>query len=325
MQITSYPEKIVRFIPLPAWLSTIILWEFIFLIDYFVANSVQGSSSATFLFGFIILFFISINVNAITCSKELVKLLPHLHSFIDVPAETLEDWYYRQLEDCYMGWKPLASGLLIATAAGVTLDPLMREVVPESDVLYFYRHAYHSVGYFFLGIALWALVRAATVPIEMAKFKIKVSSYQVRGSGLQALGRAYFRMALYLATSFFVMVGIAIFSPFTASMIVLAWLAVGAITIFLFFVVPQMGIHKIMAEVKYKKLDAFSTHLDNALDQSIENPSPENMQRLKELFELQQHLKGINEWPFELSMVWQLITALIIPLGMAAVEIFFKD
>jgi hypothetical protein len=210
-------------------------------------------------------------------------------------------------------------------AATLTLDPLMRDVVQGSDLLYYYRHAYHFIGYFFLGIALWALVRAATIPLAMVKFKIKVSSYQVRGTGLQALGRAYFRMAIFLSTSFFVMVAIAIFSPFTASVIVLGWLAIGAITIFLFFIIPQMGIHRIMAEVKYKKLDAFSIHLDDALEQSINKPTPENMQRLKELFELQQHLKNMNEWPFELAMVWQLITALIIPLGMAAVEIFFKD
>ena len=201
----------------------------------------------------------------------------------------------------------------------------MREITQGHDALFFYRHGYHFLGSFFLGIALWALVRAAIIPLNVAKFKIKVSSYQVRGTGLQALGRTYFRMAIFLSTSYFVIVGIAVFSPFSASLLVLGWLAVGAVTIFLFFIIPQMGIHQIMAEVKYKKLDAFSVHLDEALEQSIQTPTPENMQRLKELFELQQHLKNMNEWPFEFSMVWQLITALIIPLGMAVVEIFFKN
>ena len=325
MQITSYPEKSVRFIPLPPWLSIIIVWEIIFLLDYLIARSDPGSVSSLWLFGSLIIFFISVCINSILCSQELIRLLPHLRTFVDMSSDELGQWYTHQLQECYEGWKPIASGLVIGAAAGFTLDPLMREVIQGSDLVYYYRHGYHFVGYFFLGTALWALIRAATIPLSMAKFKIKVSSYQVRGTGLQALGRAYFRMAIFLTTSFFVMVAIVAFSPFTASPIVLGWLAIGALSIFLFFVVPQMGIHRIMAEVKYKKLDAFSIHLDAALEQSINQPTPDNMQRLKELFELQQHLKNMNEWPFELSMVWQLITALIIPLAMAAVEIFFKD
>lgn len=281
--------------------------------------------SAFFLFGFIIVFFISVCINTVLCSIELSGLLPHLRSFIDSPSEELDQWFTVQLKDCYEGWKPLASGLVMGTIASLTLDPLMQEITKGFDALYIYRHGYHFIGYFFLGIAMWALVRAAIIPLRVAQFKIKVSSYQVRGTGLQALGRTYFRMAIFLSASYFVMVGIAIFSPFTMSLLVLGWLAIGAVTIFLFFLLPQMGIHRIMAEVKYKKLDAFSIHLDEALEQSISTPTPENMQRLKELFELQQHLKNMNEWPFEFSMVWQLITALIIPLGMAVVEIFFKN
>ena len=324
MQITSYADKSVRIIPLPHWLSTIILWEIIFLIDYLVSRSAMGSTQSLWLFGSLIIFFISVGINSMLCNGELAKLAPHLKSFIDITEDELDRWYSSQLRECYEGWKPIVSGISIGAAAGWTLDPLMREVIQGSDILYYYRHAYHFIGYFFLGTALWALIKAATIPLSMTKFKIKVSSYQVRGTGLQVLGRAYFRMAIFLSASFFVMVAIVAFSPFAASGIVLVWLAIGAVAIFLFFVVPQMGIHTIMAEVKYKKLDAFSTHLDAALEQSINQPTPENMQRLKELFELQQHLKSMNEWPFELSMVWQLITALIIPLAMAAVEIFFK-
>jgi hypothetical protein len=324
MQVTSYPEKSVRFIPLPPWLSIIVIWEIIFLADYLIVGSATGGGSSLWLFGSLIVFFISVCINAILCSQELLKLFPHLHTFVDLPSEDLERWYSRQLKECYEGWKPLLCGVAIGAAAGWTLDPLMRELTQGSDTLYYFRHAYHFIGYFFLGMALWALIRAATIPLNMAKFKIKVSSYQVRGTGLQALGRAYFRMAIFLSTSFFIMVAIVAFSPFATSAIVMAWLAIGAVSIFLFFVVPQMGIHRIMAEVKYKKLDAFSIHLDAALEQSINQPTPENMQRLKELFELQQHLKNMNEWPFELSMIWQLVTALIIPLAMAAVEIFFK-
>ncbi len=325
MRITSYHEKAVKFIPLPPWLSIIVFWELLYLADYLIEQSIPGSPAGPSLFGGPIIFFISIFINTIFCSKQLTKLAFHLPTFIDKPADDLEAWYSLQLRKCYEGWMPIAFGLLVGLVSGYTMDPIIRKLTADSTGLLIFRHGYHFVGYFFLGISLWALAKAATMPLALARFKVKVSSFQVRGTGLQTLGMAYFRMALSISVSFFIAVVFLILSPFSSSMVGMLWSVFGALSIFLFFIVPQMGIHKIMSEVKYKKLDAFSFHLDTALEQSIENPSPENMKRLKELFELQGHLKNINEWPFELSMVWQLVTALIIPLGMAAVEIFFKD
>jgi hypothetical protein len=59
------------------------------------------------------------------------------------------------------------------------------------------------------------------------------------------------------------------------------------------------------------------------MENSLKNPTPENMQRLKDYLELQQHLKNMNEWPFNVSTLWQLITALFIPVILALLEIFF--
>lgn len=59
------------------------------------------------------------------------------------------------------------------------------------------------------------------------------------------------------------------------------------------------------------------------MEKSLKDPSSENMQRLKELFELQGHLKNMNEWPFNVNTLWQLISALLIPLLLAVLEIVF--
>ena len=104
---------------------------------------------------------------------------------------------------------------------------------------------------------------------------------------------------------------------------VLIWEGLGAVLIFCFFLLPQIGIHRIMSNEKEQRILSFSHHLEMALEKSLNDPSSENMQRLKELFELQEHLKNMNEWPFNVNSLWQLITALLIPLILALLEIIF--
>lgn len=130
-------------------------------------------------------------------------------------------------------------------------------------------------------------------------------------------------MSIAITLTFIPLVGAAVLSPLLQDASVVVWLGVGAATIFGFFLFPQIGIHRIMSNEKQQRLVSFSNHLEEALETSLKEPSAENMQRLRELFELQRHLKEMHEWPFNVQMLWQLITALLIPLALAALEIFF--
>jgi hypothetical protein len=179
------------------------------------------------------------------------------------------------------------------------------------------------IGFFFLGISLWALVNVLLVPMQLIQFKIRISLNQLSGRGLQALGGAYFQMSIAITISFVLIVVTSLVAGLGNNVSVLIWEGVGAILIFCFFLLPQVGVHRIMAQEKTQRILSFSHHLESALEKSLADPSSENMQRLKELFELQEHLKKMNEWPFDVNTIWQLITALLIPLLLALLEIVF--
>jgi hypothetical protein len=98
----------------------------------------------------------------------------------------------------------------------------------------------------------------------------------------------------------------------------------GTVSIFGFFLLPQIGIHNIMAHEKQQRLLSFANHLEDSLERSLKEPTPANLQHLKELFDLQAHLKNMNEWPFNVNTLWQLITALLIPLTLGLIEVFFN-
>ncbi len=244
IKVKSYPERIIRVIPLSGWLAWLIFWQLLFLIDDLITLSVDDTNSHSDVFAFITIFFASVCIATIYCSKVLIRLYPHL---------------------------------------------------------------------------------VALIPMELTQKKVKVSITQFSGNGLQALGSSFLKMSLSITVSFIFIVAAAMLAPFENNLIVLIWLGLAALLIFSFFLLPQVGIHRVMVNEKTNRMSSFTWHLEEAMDNTLKDPSAENMQRLKELFEVQRHLKEMNEWPFDLTSLWQLLTALIIPIILAAIEILFKS
>ena len=324
ISIRSYPERIINVIPLPNWLAWVIFWQVLFLIDYLITLTVDDSNAHSDVFACVSLFFASVCIATIYCSKVLIGLHPHLARFIEEEKDTLHGWYSNKLKACYESYWPLVSGLVISVAAVVSIYPLLRQLTPPIEFLFHYRLGYLALGFFFLGISLWALIKVTLIPMELTQMKVKVSITQFSGNGLQALGSSFLKMSLSISISFIFIVAAAILAPFENNIIVLIWLGLAALLIFGFFLLPQVGIHRVMVNEKTNRMSSFTYHLEDAMDRTLKDPSAENMQRLKELFEVQHHLKEMNEWPFDLTSIWQLLTALIIPIILAAIEILFK-
>ncbi|MBS1682240.1 MAG: hypothetical protein JST48_11055 [Bacteroidetes bacterium] len=321
--VSSYPEQIFRFIPLSRWLSILLFWEIIYSIDYLIVRSIPSANGNALVFALLTFFFASICIGTVYCSKVLQNLTPHLPLFIDEPVEALQLYFQKELKNCYNGFFPIGSGLLCAGIALLSFHSFIIELSPPDTSIIFFRSTYIFIGFFFLGMALWALLYAIKIPNDFTRFKIRVNTHQFAGNGLQALGSAYLKMSLSVSVAFLLIVLTALVTPYSLNLIVLVWLSIGALMIFGFFILPQLGIHRIMSNEKSQRMRTFSHHLEEAMDKSLKDPTSENMQRLRELFELQQHLSNMNEWPFDANSLWQLISALLIPIALTLLEILF--
>lgn len=324
LSIKSYPERFIRWVPLPYWLSLILLWESIFLIDYLLGLSVPGAHDHLAEYGCLVFFFALVSVTVVYCSNVLVRLFDDIQLFIEHNTPELHQAYERQLKFSYEGILPLLFSVLFTVLVNGTVGETIRQFTPEGTGIYYLRMAYEYAGFFFLGLGLWALVNVLFIPIRLTGYKIRVSVNQIPGRGLQALGASYFKMSLAITFTFVPLVVAAIISPLMTDLSILLWLGIGVVCIFGFFLLPQIGIHNIMAREKQQRLLSFSNHLETSLERSLNDPTPENLQHLKELFELQGHLKNMNEWPFNVNTLWQLITALLIPITLALIEVFFN-
>jgi hypothetical protein len=322
-QVASLPERLVRWIPLPYWLTWMLIWQIILLADYMLGFSTPGGHDHITEFICLVLFFASVCMIIVYCSKLLLKLFADLRLFIDQSEEALTDWYQKKLRTSYQSHGVIVFALIFTIVVNLTAGKIMNQLSPPDSLLYYLRSGYQYVGFFFLGVGIWALLNVLLIPIALTNFRIRVSVNQVPGRGLQALGSAFFKMSLAITISFIPLVVAAIISPLLNDMSILIWMGAGIVFIFCFFLLPQIGIHKIMAYEKQQRLLSFAHHLEDAMERSLKDPTRENMQSLKDYFELQEHLKNMNEWPFNVSTLWQLLTALLIPLMLALLEIFF--
>jgi hypothetical protein len=324
IRVISYPERIIQRIPLPYWMIYLILWELVFLTDYLLGFEVSDGHRYSAEFGFLVLFFAMVCITVTYCSKVLSDLFPDLTMFVDQSPSELREWYSLRLSRSYQGYMPVIFGLAFALAESLTAGAVIRQFTPAGTALFTLRMTYEFVGFFFLGVAVWALINVVQIPIGLTKHKIKVSLNQVSGRGLQALGTSFFRMSLSIVGVFIPLVVAVLISPLSKDPFILAWLASGLLMIFGFFILPQLGVHRIMTHEKNQRLLAFTQHLEDAMERSLKDPTSENMKRLKELFDLQTHLRNMNEWPFNTNTLWQLITALLIPVVLAVMEMLIR-
>jgi hypothetical protein len=322
--VCSIPEKLVKPLGLPYWMAFIIFWELSLVLDYFLAHSNTPGKEILPLMAAQKGFFILICSSIIYCSKQLEKFFPSLCSFIDMPVPQLLEWYNKKLRLAYESKSAIIFALVFSVLVTSSIYSFIISVSGDSDILIYTRLISSLLGFFFAGLGIWAIIVIIRFVGEISEFKLKIAVFQNRQMGILSMGSLFLRMSFSIALANCMIVLSAVFSPFSNSWIIIFWLGIAAVSVLAFFIIPQYGVHKIMAKEKSQRIEAFAGHLEIAMEDSLKNPDQANMQKLRQLFELQHHLSQMNEWPFNYNALWQLITALLIPVLLAAVDILWK-
>lgn len=321
-EIRSYPERWVRLIPAPFWISWVLIWTIIFVTDFYLSRSGQTHSHLTELG--VVVFCASICINLSVSLSVMKNLYPDLSLFIEVPEAELKEWYKSKLKWMYAGYGPLLAAAIFAAGVELTVGQTINDFNRSSDALLYFRMSYRIGGFFMLGLSIWTTIQCMRLPSQLVQFKFKLRLSNLSGIGLQALGATFFKLALLATVSFILLVCTILVSPISQDPIIILWVSIGALLIFCLFLLPQIGVHRIMAIEKKQQLASFSNHLEEALARSLKDPSTENLQKLKDMFDLQQYVKRLNDWPFDITLLWQLVSALLIPLLLVILQITFR-
>ena len=90
-----------------------------------------------------------------------------------------------------------------------------------------------------------------------------------------------------------------------------------------YYIVPQVNIHKHLVRLKQARLRVLVEQIDHSFDRVAEQPSPENISQLRDLFHLQNIVNGKKSWSFGFGELLALIGSIMIPLALFLIQSFW--
>jgi hypothetical protein len=319
--ITPYPEKISRIIHLPYPFLWVIFSGILFLLhmqsyhrlgkDIDSIGSIIVFSALPALLAIAIIWF----------SKAMEKFTPAMFMFIDWPQEKILKWYEAELRKIFnYKWMLIGGGAMAAVILyNMVASPFWSVLENESKITF-------SLIVFFVGILggglLYNMVRIACMLHNMGNIdKIKVSVYQHPLTSVKAVGNLLTKISMIITCIYTIGISGVLCEQRFQSWGILLTTGFFGIIVMVFFIFPQYKIHKIMARVKHLRLRRFSSHLEDCLEKVTFEPSQDNVQRVRELFDIQTSLNGMGEWPFDTKLLIIIVTGIAIPILVAFIPI----
>ena len=326
--VTPFFERITRKLPLPYQISWLIISEIIFLFHYlvllFFADDKYTSFEYLLVESIAPILLALIIISIISFSKRLENFTLALKIFINLPEDKLLEWYSALVNDAFSSKRMVAYGLPLGLLC-VVLAIFTKPLIINSPIAEFS----FCVLLFFLGFSggcmLSSMIGIGKIIYLVGNIKnLKVSIYQHPSASIKAAGKLLFSISvssllIYLIGLVYVYLKGALEGFFVSIL-----MTVFALWVIGYFIFPQMKIHELMVRYKHKRIRDFSTHIDNALEGVLQKPSRENLEHVKELFEIQKELNGMSEWPFDTKLIFTLISLVIVPVMIALIEVFSK-
>lgn len=321
--ISSFGYRFLKKIPMPYWISPIILWQLILAGDFFFVRQFGGPYLLLFNF-FLYSTFAGTMIIIEYANRQMQDFFPRLTTFVDAPQAEIRTWYRERLHDAFASRKALTCGIIFAFIGAITTHELLAAKSAGVPEVLMYRTVTTALGFFFQGLGLWALYSIITLANQLANFKINVQLFAVGNDSVMALGNVFLRMSFAITIVYCLFILSDLVGGLLNSGIIIFWNIVAAFAILCFFIMPQYRIHKLMVKEKHQRLKAFSSYLEKMVNESLHDPTREKLDHLKGLFELKDHLSKMHEWSFRTNAISQLITVLLIPLLLALFEVYLS-
>lgn len=310
----TYIEVLVRWTRLPWWLVWIGVLIALYLVDHSLSIKILGVHTLQKPLAAWLLFSMACSINVVWASHQLCNSASILQKFIEIPKKDFKEWYGERLQWGFRsGW---AFSITIAVMLLVSLSAffIIFRFSEGKFHLAIIRSALLTVSS--LGpCCLWATVLGTCIlGHKIAKLPIKVPVYQDPKISIKALGSLFFRVMMATVVCYALALFGLIVSPVAKDSIVFIWVGATGVAILLGFILPQVGVHRVMVGAKLEKLRIVSHYIEMYIERTLSNPSPKNLTYLKDLCEIRQRFNEMDEWPFSLKEFWQLTTATFIPL-----------
>ena len=319
----THIDRIVALIPLQYYWSAITIGGIFFSISSTILMFFKSELTYMMLVFLLSILLILEITTIIWCEKKMELLEGTILNFVELSREDTVKWYEKQEALIFNDKRMFASGIFLNVLShwagldyfGISFNSVYSE--------FFFRICYYFVHYF-VGAGMYMLIATAWMTYRISHLPLNIDI--ILSKNIQFKGTLYSKfttcaVAIYIAWGIFY-----ISTPLRLhSMNRIIWFSSFAIILAAYFILPQYSVRQILAKTRKERLKVFTSRLKAKAEETLENPTKENAECLKNLLDVQNQLDEMSEWPFGSYEVAHIALIIIVPLIVVALEILFRN
>ena len=321
----SWQMKVQGFMKLPFPLPWLLIAGVLFGIGYVIVGLYEKNLRAVRLLA-IDAALIAAIANAVIFFEMLLDQIADAASDLLKEEEgKAQEWIRKWYDNIFWSKKNIFAGLILGT-----LIVVARLVGGNSLFTSMAGNAYAYFINFVIGVTggsmFWAMLGIARIMLSLGKdVNIKPSIFDTSTSSLRIASSVLWKVSFVAALTYILGVSQIFLCSIeidTLSKIIIIFFGT---FIVLYFIVPQINIHKTLLRFKRERLGALVKQIDNTFDEVAKNPTPTNINQLRELFDLQHVVNGKKSWSFGATELLILLGTVLIPLILFILECLIRS
>lgn len=276
---------------------------------YWTYNQEDKVFLISFFFNAMQMFFSAAGI--VWFEKLLDRFRHEIPAIIGWKEDESEQYYLNARKNIFSATFPVAIGLIVCTIA-VIGD---RFVIGMPFKTFGGALAYLVYEFCFLfwsASAIVYFIKFAMFIREFGDHELRILIIQEENSGIRLLGKFILQTAFFAVIPYICSITARQIGGWNFGSLLSVWFGAFGMAILFYLFWPIYNIHRAMVREKDRKLNLVSLELNRLLSgQGIEHESVHN---LRNLLEIRNHLHEINTWPFDMSKVIGLLSAVVIPM-----------
>lgn len=322
----AWQTKFQEFLKLPFPFAWIFVSSILLLIGYAINKHFGEDPSLIRLF-FIDTALIAAIANAVVFyEKMLDEIADAFPELLDENRENACQWVRQWYQTIFWSKKNIYAGIILASICIVlgaqSSAPLFNS---KPGIVYYYTLYLSFIIGFLGGSMFWTMLSIARLMSSLGRdVNIRPSIFDSETSVLRAASSVLLKVSLVASLVYILGVSKYYFCSVELGKNPFIIVSSFGVFIILYFILPQMNIHKTLIILKRSRLKILVSKIDNAFDSVAENPTSENINQLRELFDLQKVLNGKKSWSFGTRELLLLLGSVLVPLLLFVMERFLS-
>lgn len=317
----AWQTKVQVWARIPFPLPWMLIAGVVFLIGYFFVIFFGDNLNAIGLLAIESALIAAIANSVVLFEKLLDDVADAFPILLDEKEEEVNEWLSRWYKNIFWSNSNVLMGLILGILCGAHNFAQPFETIVGRAYAYIILFLVAFLG----GSMFWTMLGIARLTSSLGKdVKIKLSIFDSKSSAFRAASSVLWKVSITASLVYMLALSIYYFGLIECNAQILVIVLIFGMFIILYFIIPQINIHKTLMSIKRSKIEALVKQIDHTFNNVAAQPNPQNINQLRDLFQLQRIVNGKKSWSFGTAELLMLTGSVLVPLLLFAIGYFLR-